>query len=132
MIIVSSILLVLAIIGLAFSGKRHRGFFDGKKMKPWMTGDKIESISATHTQVTGVLAGFAVTIVVLLIGTGAPISWVNSSGSALIMFIVSFFGYVTAGVLYSLVAEREALHRAFLFCSASICYFISVSLILQP
>lgn len=128
MIIASSVLLVLAIIGLAIFGRKHRGFLDGKKMKSWMTSDRIENISATHTQVTGVLAGFAITIVVLLIGTGAPIDWDMPSGSALIMFIVSFFGYVTAGVLYSLVAEREAFHRAFLFCSASMCYLISVSL----
>lgn len=91
----------------------------------------IPEIAGNHTQVTGVLAGFSITVVVLLAAlrlegqadlTGLP------EETALGLFIVSFFGYIATGIVYSLVSERKGDHEAFLFAVASFLYYFSARL----
>lgn len=44
------------------------------------------------------------------------------------IFIISFFGYVAAGVTFSLVSKRDMPQEFFLFSAASLLYFLSVFL----
>lgn len=91
--------------------------------------DQIGPISSGHTQVTGMLAGFSATIVVLIIGLhfGGSINLRGNSGGevSLGIFAMAFFGYVATGILYSISVERMGIHRRFLFSTASILYYFS-------
>lgn len=91
--------------------------------------DEIRSVSTTHTQVTGMLAGFSATIVVLIIGLhfGKNINLKDQTPAevSLGIFAMAFFGYVATGILYSISVERYGEHRSFLFSTASIIYYFS-------
>jgi hypothetical protein len=97
----------------------------------WGEDDNLLQIVGNHTQVTGVLAGFSITIVVLIstfeLERGYPPQDFLEQAT-LGMFMVAFFGYVAAGVLYSVVAARLGLHRHFLFSAAGVLYYQSVLL----
>lgn len=91
--------------------------------------EQIGTIASGHTQVTGMLAGFSATIVVLIIGLrfGNNISLGENPPAAVSLgiFAMAFFGYVATGILYSISVERKGNHRNFLFSTASIIYYFS-------
>lgn len=91
--------------------------------------DKLGAISSSHTQVTGMLAGFSATIVVLIIGlhfgNNINLSGNQAAEASLGTFAMAFFGYVAAGILFSISVEREGAHQYFLFGTASILYYFS-------
>ena len=93
--------------------------------------ERAPEIAGNHAAVAGVLAGFSITIVVLILGFLEETA--NSSrnllgNAAMGMFLVAFFGYVATGFLFSVVPERDDGHQAFLFVAASTLYYISVVL----
>lgn len=91
--------------------------------------NNISTISSNHTQVTGILAGFSATIVVLIVGLGTGSGYTPGGGApgnvSLGIFAMAFFGYVAAGILFSITVEREGSHQYFLFSTASILYYFS-------
>jgi hypothetical protein len=86
--------------------------------------DKVGAVASSHTQVTGMLAGFSATIVVLIVSLG---SGQNNPRAAISLgiFAMAFFGYVAAGILFSISVERSGNHQFFLFSMASIVYYFS-------
>jgi hypothetical protein len=91
--------------------------------------DEISTVASSHNTVTGMLAGFSATIVVLIIGLrfGNNISLGENPPAAVSLgiFSMAFFGYVATGILYSISVERYGNHRFFLFSTASVIYYLS-------
>ena len=93
--------------------------------------EDIPSICRGHTQVTGMLGGFSITVVVLL--TTLSMQGIFSANESAIraveistsLFIMAFFGYVATGILYSISLERKGTHRYGIFGSASLLYYFS-------
>lgn len=117
----------LSVLALIFLHKKF-GFIEiDKPLATWK--ENIPQIAGNHTQVTGVLAGFSITVVVLIAALkleGDQLSSEFLEQLTLGMFMIAFFGYVGAGILYSLVAERSDTHSYFLFTTASVLYYLSV------
>jgi len=132
-LIVSGVTLAGCLLALALL---HRGpGLTEKERDPLKWGDKEElrGIAGNHTQVAGMLAGFAITIVVLIAGaTMTPASVPVEADKDVVftmgMFMLAFLGYVSAAVLYSVVTERDKSTSNFLFSGASGLYYVSVVL----
>jgi hypothetical protein len=103
-----------------------------REIEQW--SNRIDSVASNHTQVTGVLAGFSVTVVILIAGielSGDKAAMIGKeiyAQGAFGLFIAAFFGYVSTGIMYSISIEREKEHQYFLFAVASILYYLSVVL----
>ena len=127
---VTALILSLLVFGLSvfwlwsLKKQEYGGWIDADRCsRPWK--EQLPDIASNHTQVAGVLAGFSITIVVL-IATFQPESNASLRQDSLGVFMVSFFGYVATGILFSLVTERFGIHRFFLFSVAASLYYISV------
>ena len=128
-LVLSSLVFGLSLLVLVFMRKRA-GFTNSNKTAAKWEQD-LPQIAGNHTQVTGVLAGFSITIVVLIAALrleGDQLSLRFLEQSTLGMFMVAFFGYVGAGILFSLVTERSGTHRYCLFSAAGVLYYLSVLL----
>ena len=93
--------------------------------------EHVYDVAGKHTQVTGLLAGFNITVIILF---AARVFELTPSDEDLIpvqivtsMFMTTYFGYVVTGFLYSLVIERPGVHRYALFSVASCLYYFSVT-----
>lgn len=98
-----------------------------KKIADWYT--KANEVASNHTQVTGVLAGFSITVAILV----ASIKLAGDASSIYIqasfgLFLAAFFGYVSSGILYTLSIERDEEYQYFLFSIASLIFYLSVAL----
>jgi len=130
--ILSCILLVLSVLTLGAMYRRSDWHNMERTPGEWKTS--LVSIAGNHTQVTGALAGFSITIVVLvasfLLGKDPAILGGNRvlAESTFGMFMMSFFGYIATGVTFSLVAEHDKTEEYFLFSIASLLYYLSVLL----
>ena len=122
-VLLCSVLFGISLVGMVILLKTVGGINEGLSRYDWKRD--LPSIAGNHTQVTGVLAGFSITLVVLLVERWST-GFVEQS--ALGMFIAAFFGYVATGILYSLVSEREKHHQIFLFAAAGALYYLSVLL----
>ena len=88
------------------------------------SGDDLYDISCNHTQVAGVLAGFSIAIAALLVDGLKTHSDLHRFTMGL--FVLSFFGFICTGLLYSLVRHGSENHEYFLFSVASATYYFSV------
>lgn len=124
------ILIIILALLLYFFTKKFKAVDPNRTIAAW--GEQVAKVATNHTQVAGMLAGFSITIVVLIIGFRLSGSMVEPNTfleeAALSMFMMAFFGYVVTGVLYSIVPEREGTHQIFLFIVASLMYYFSVVL----
>ncbi len=124
MLVGSTLVFVACAVSLVVMRRRSFIHDDRNPNEPW--DKRIPESAANHAQVTGVLAGFSITIVVLAVTLGLESSsWVLKD-AVLRMFVVSFFGYVSAALLFSVLTQRSGFHQHFLFCNASLLYFLSV------
>lgn len=87
---------------------------------------RLDGIAGNHTEVAGVLAGFSITVVVLIAALSQETRLLHDVGLG--TFVVAFFGYIATGLMFSLVPEREDNHSYFLFSMGSFLYFLSVLL----
>ena len=116
----------LMFIVLFYQGKGLTGVRSSPDVTKWAV--RLPDIAGNHTEVTGVLAGFSITLAVLIATLrlqGQPLSTELFEEAALGMFVVSFIGYAATGVMYSIVSERENDHRYFLFSVAGVLYYVS-------
>jgi hypothetical protein len=92
---------------------------------PW--NNKVVEVSKGHASVTGLLAGFSITIVVLLVTLG-PLPgnekiWNFLNPVTVATFLVSFMGYIAATVIYAVVIQAEGAHESILHSLASSIFF---------
>jgi len=103
---------------------------DNREIAKWE--QEIGDISSNHTLVSGVLSGFSITIAVLIISLILQDDLCLSRDPIVILslgqFIVSFFGYIITGVLFSITVEKYESARYFLFSVSSIVYYFSAIL----
>jgi hypothetical protein len=127
---VCAVLLLIVALALYLFARRCGTTDKDRNSADWR--GRVCEVASNHTQVTGVLAGFTITIVVLLVGfrfeNTALVSGAFLEEAALGMFMMSFFGFVVTGILYSIVSERENTLQYFLFSIASVMYYFSVVL----
>ena len=141
-LIVSIVGLVACLVVLLVIGWRSGLTKPEDERAPVKWVPKMTSIAGNHTQVAGVLAGLAFTVVVLV---AASLMQNERSGTERILdqaviglFLIASFGYVGTGVLYSVVEEGEEskleedrskdYHKFYLFAAASVLYLLSVVL----
>lgn len=127
---ISAIWLILPVIVVGLSSRelilmrKRSGFtYDSKALPGWEKD--LPQIARNHMQVNGVLAGFSITVVVLIAGLmleGGAGGLGFPEQFALGKLMVAFFGYVATAILFSIVSARPNLHRFFLF-------FICLSLV---
>ena len=101
------------------------------KQEPAKWESRINEVASNHTQVTGVLAGFSITVVVLIASMKLSNQTIDQklfSQAAFGLFIAAFFGFVSTGIMYSVSIEREKEHQYYLFSIASLLYYLSVVL----
>ena len=122
---------LLLLVGLLFfKTAKDRGICNGDaKVAEWAA--KVYEVAGKHTQVTGLLAGFNITVIILFTALGVerahddedllPVQVVTS------LFMTSYFGYVATGVLFAIVIERAGQHRLFLFVAACCLYYFSLT-----
>jgi len=116
-------LLFLASCAGAFALWRKHAFFD-KRHTSWQKA--LLAMAGSHTQVAGVLAGFSITIVVLI---ATQFDLASLRGLTFGMFVVSFFGYVATAISFSVVGgEAKDERECFLFSAASVLYYLSTML----
>jgi hypothetical protein len=90
--------------------------------------DKAPEIAGRFVQVAGVLAGFSITAVILIAGVleKQPPDPSDTLGPAAMgMFLIAFFGHISAAVLFSMVSGREGAHRRFLFVAATCLFYMT-------
>ncbi len=129
------LIFLLAFFILALTRKRDICYEENTQTRAsWGSKGRLYAIAGNHTQVSGTLAGFSVTVIVLLAGLGQPKGkdtlepYLFLNQSTIGLFMIAFFGYVATGILFSMVSERKKAHAHFLFSVASILYFFSVAL----
>lgn len=133
---ISAIWLILPVIVVGLSSRelilmrKRSGFtYDSKALPGWEKD--LPQIARNHMQVNGVLAGFSITVVVLIAGLmleGGARGLGFLEQFALGKLMVAFFGYVATAILFSIVSARSNLHRFFLFSSACLLYHLSALL----
>ena len=100
-----------------------------EKLPKWVKD--IPAISSNHTQVSGILAGFTITVLFLIVGdkySHAEKIITFSEYTLLGLFLTSFFSYIATGISFSLVLELENNRKFFSFTISSLLYSISIAL----
>ncbi|WP_155324732.1 hypothetical protein [Desulfosarcina ovata] len=94
--------------------------------KCWV--DNLGRIAGNHTAVCGVLAGFNITVFVLVSGIESIRNAFGNNFTIQVicgLFLLSFFGHITSGVLFSIITESDSDEQKFHFCIASTVYYFS-------
>ena len=128
--VVFSVLLPL-LATLNFLREIRKGWTE-PAMKRARWSKNLYEIASNHTQVNGTLAGFSTTVIVLLasVQVGSEERKILVMEQATVGFLMlAFFGFVSAGILYSVAVERKGSPRYFVFSVASCMYYFAVVLI---
>jgi len=87
---------------------------------------ELTDIASIHAGVTGVLAGFSITLVVLLaIERSREGEGVEPPTQAIVgLFLVSFVAFIASAIQYAIVPQREGAHRYLLYTLATTMYYM--------
>lgn len=106
----------------------------GKDQRLVEAVSSVIKLSELESAISSILAGFALTIVVLLIGRrpkrDEPGQLSGAYESAITIFVVSFFTSVYASVLYTFVTARQNELALFMFMPAAFVFAISAFLLM--
>lgn len=114
---------------------RDEDLATAQSLQPYDWTKEISETAGRHAQVAGVLAGFSITLSVLLLAQYGKDKRSEPSMSpddpispppALGLFVIAFFGLITASVLFSIVGSGGSHMEKFLFSEASMLYYSSV------
>ena len=115
-LILSVVVVGLSLRELIIMRKRSGFTYDSKALPGWEKD--LPQIAGNHMQVNGVLAGFSITVVVLiatLMLDGGQVGLSFLEQVALGKLMVAFFGHLATAILFSIVSARSNLHSFFFF-----------------